>query len=158
MPLPTARHAVPYVGAARDQGSRAVPCSHPQVSGLLWRCQPRQRQVRPFHVREIRCSDVRGIPEETVAASHARKTHGDRARQRPIPPCHLVGTVTQEIPSGHDLVIPTAIQPTVGSHRAGLEIDSPHGNAQPLLCHPDRSPCRRRHLLRPLAKSQSCVA
>jgi len=155
MPLPAARHAVPYVGTARDQGSRAVPCAHPQVSGLLWRCQPGQRQVRPIHVREIRCSDVRGVSEETVAASHARQAHGDCARQRPVPPRHPVGPFAQKIPRSPDFAIPAAIQPAVGAHRTSLEIDSAHGNAQPLLCNSGRGACRSRHLLQPVAKCQS---
>lgn len=157
MPFPAAWHPMPDVGAAGDQGSRIGPCAHPQVGGLFWRSQPHQRQIHLLHVREVRCPDVRGLPEKAVAASFARQAHGHRAGQRPIPPCRVAGAVAAEIPQGTYAALSTAIQPATGPHRTGLETRPPHGNAQPLLPDIERTARRSRAMLRPLAETQCRV-
>lgn len=77
MPLPTARHTLSHVGATREQGPGAHPCTDPQVRRLFWGRQPADRQIRSRHVRQIRCQDVRGVLETTAQASHTRQKDGD---------------------------------------------------------------------------------
>ena len=93
MPLPTARHAMPDVGAAGDQGSGVDACPHPQISGLFRGGQSEHRQIHPRHVREVRRGHVREFSEETPAASLARQAHGCRSGQRQIPPRHPSPTI-----------------------------------------------------------------
>ena len=158
MPLPTAWHAMPDVGAARDQGSGTDACSRPQIGGLLWRGQFEYRQIHTRHVREIRRGHVRRFPEETPAASLTRQTHGRRAGQRQVPPCRPAGAFTLAVPQGTQPAFPAAIQPAVGAHRACLEAGPPHGNAQPVLRHDERTARCGRAMLRPLATTQFGVA
>ena len=158
MPLPTAWHPVPNVGAARSQGSRFAPCSYPKIGGLLRRRQPRHGQIRPLPMREVRCAHVRELPKKAAAAPHTRQTHGDRTRQRQVPPRRALGALAQEVPGNTDLALLAAIQSAVGSHRTSLEVGPSHGNTQPVLCNSGRSPQRGRNLLRPLAETQHCVA
>jgi len=154
MPLPATRHPMPDVGAAGAQGSRVDPCAHPKVGGLLWRGEPGQREVYSLHGREVRCPDVRGVPEEAAAASLARQAHGCRAGQRQIPPCRVAGTLAAEIPPGAHAALFAAVQPAAGAHRARLEARAPNGDAQPLLRYVGRTARRHRAMLRSLATSQ----
>lgn len=59
MPLPAAWHAVPDVGAARDQRPGAAACADSQVGGLPRGGRSEQWQVCARHVREVRCRHVR---------------------------------------------------------------------------------------------------
>jgi hypothetical protein len=154
MPLPTARHAMPDLGAARGQGSGADACAHPQIGGLLWRGQSEHRQVRACHVREVRRGHIRELPEEAPATSLARKAYGSRAGQRQIPPCHSACALASAVPKRAQSAVSAAIQPAVGTHRARLEARSPHGHAQPFLRHAGRIARRGRKVFRPLAISQ----
>ncbi len=158
MPLPATWHPLPDVGATRGQGPRAAAYAHQKVGGVLWCRQSGQRQIRALHVREVRCSDVRDLSEKAAAPSLARQTHGGRTGQRQIPPCHPIGAFAQEVPQGTGIALLAAIQPAVGSDRASLEVGTPHGHTQPILCHSWRGAHRDRPLLRSLAKTKSGVA
>ena len=158
MPLPTTWHPVSEVGTARGQGSRVAPRSDPKVGGLF-RCGPlEQRKVCSLPVREVQRADVRGFPEVAAAASLTRQTHGDRARQRQIPPCRASGPSTQETPESTDLALFAALQSAVGAYRTSLEARSSHGYAQPFLRNAGRNTLRNRHLLRSLAKTKLRIA
>ena len=157
MPLPTTWHALPNVGAARDQGSCAEPCSHPQVSRLLRCRQLEYWQVRPLHVRHVRRGYVRDLSEEASAASLARQAHGDCAGQCQVPPRCPSQTLASEISHRAHLAVSAAVQSTAGTHRASLETGPPHGYAQPFLRHPRRIAHRSRHVLRPLEKTKLSV-
>lgn len=154
MPLPATRLTVPDVGAAGDQGSGIAPRTHTQI-GRLFRCrQPVQWQVRSRPVRYLQCTDLRNLSEEVAAAPFARQTHGCCAGQRQIPPCHPADAFTQKIPESADLALSAAIQPAIGTGRTRLEAGPTYGNTQSFLSHIERSPRRRRNLLRPLAKTK----
>ena len=154
MPLPAAWHAMPDVGAARGQGSRADACAHTQIGSLLWRGQSEHGQVRTRHVREVRRRDVRDLSEEAPAASFSGHAHGGRARQRQIPPRNTAQAPAAEISRRAQLAVSTAVQSAIGAHRAGLEAGPPHGYAQPFLRHPGRIAHCGRQMLRPLATTQ----
>lgn len=154
MPLPAARDAMPDVGAARGQGPGLAPCAHPQVDGLLWRSQSEQRLVRSLHVQEVRCPDVRGLPEKAAAASRTRRTHNHRVGQCQIPPCQTAEAMAAEISQGPHAPVPAALQPAAGAYRAGLEAGSPDGHAQSYLPHVERTARYGWTMLRPLAETQ----
>ena len=154
MPFPTTRHTVPDVGAPGGQRPGAIPCAHAQVGGLLRGGEFEDGQIRPLDVREIRRPHVRNFPEEAVAAPLARQAHGHRARQCPIPPCHIIGAPVTRIPEGIDPVVLAAIQPAAGSHRAGLEAGAATGHTQPVLRHSGRIATRSRIMFRLLAKTE----
>ena len=154
MPLPAAWHAMPNVGAARDQGSGADACAHPQIGSLLWRGQSEYRQVRTRHVREIRCRYVRDLPEETPTTSFSGHAHGGRARQRQVPPRNTSQAPAAEISRRAQLAVSTAVQSAAGAHRAGLEAGPPNGYAQPFLRHIGRIAHCGRQMLQPLATTQ----
>lgn len=154
MPFPATRHTVPDVGAAGDQRPGAVPRTHAQIGGLLWGCELEDWQIRPFDVREIRRAHIRNISKEAAAAPLARQAHGHRARQRPIPPCHIVGTPVAQIPQSAGLAVLAAIQPATGSHRAGLETGAAAGHTQPVLRHLGRIALRSRIMFQLLAKTE----
>jgi hypothetical protein len=154
MPLPTARHTMPDVGAARGQGSGADACAHPQIGSVLWRGQSEYGQIHTHHVREVRCSHLRDLSEEASAASLARQAHGDRAGQRQVPPRRTSQAIAAEISIRAQLAVSAAVQPAVGTHRAGLEAGSSNGYAQLLLRNPGRRALSSRAMLRPLATTQ----
>lgn len=151
MPLPTARHAVPDVGSARGQGPGADACPHSQISCVLWRSQPEHRQIRACPVREVRRAHLREFPEALATASVAQQTYGRCTRQRQIPPRHTTGAVAPEISQDPHVALSAAIQSPTGTHRARLEVGSPHGDPQSLLRNLARTPCSGRTMLRPLA-------
>lgn len=154
MPFPATRHTVPNVGATGGQRPGAVPCAHAQVGGLLRGGELEDGQIRLLDVREIRRTNIRNLPEETVAAPLARQAHGHRARQCPIPPCHIVGAPVTQIPQGVDPAVLAAIQPATGSHRTGLEAGAAVGYTQPILCHLGRIALRSRIMFRLLEKTE----
>lgn len=158
MPLPATWHSVSDVGTTGGKRSGIAPRPHAKVGGLFRRGQFEQRQARSFHVRTIRCADIRGIPETIAAASLTRQTYDHRAGQCQIPPCPATGALTGEISQGTHAPVPPTVQSAVGAYRAGLETCSPGGNAQPILPHVGRFACRRRRSLRSLAETQRCVA
>lgn len=158
MPLPTAWHPVPDVGAARGQGSGAHACAYPQIGGLLWCGQSEYRQIHTRHVREVRCSDVRELSQATPAASLARQTHGDRAGQRQVPPRCTSQALASEISRRAQSAISATVQSAARSYRASLETGPAHGNAQPILRYLGRIARRGRAMLRPLATIQFGVA
>lgn len=155
MPLPTARHPMPDVGAAGDQGSGADARTHPQISRLLRRRQSEYRQIHTGHVREVRRGDIRDLFEEASAASLARQAHGHRARQRQVPPRQTSQALAAQIPRRAHFAVSATVQPAVGTHREGLEVGPPHGYAQPLLRHVERTAHGGRKMFRPLATIQS---
>jgi len=154
MPFPATRHTVPDVGAARGQRPGADPCAHAQVGGLLRGGQFEDWQIRPLDVREIRRSYIRNLPEETVAAPLARQAHGHRARQCPIPPCHIAGAPVAQIPQSVGPAVLAAIQPATGSYRAGLEIGAASGYTQQVLRHLGRIALRSRIMFRLVEKTE----
>ena len=154
MPLPTTWHALSDVGAARDQGSCAEPCSHPQVGRLLRCRQLEHRQVRPLHVRQVQRGHVRDLSEETSAASLARQAHGNCTGQCQVPPRGTSQTLASAISHRAHLAVSAAVQSAAGTHRASLETGPPHGYAQPVLRHPGRIAHRRLKVLRPLEKTK----
>lgn len=153
MPFPAARHAVSDVGTSRDQRPGTFPRLDPQVGRLLWRGQPRIRQIRSRPVRQVRRCHLWGVPQETVAAQDARQTHGDRARQRALPSRGAVGASAASISKGSYFVFPSALQPTARASRACLEADAPPGNPQSVLRHLGRSTHGGRRVLRAMAKT-----
>lgn len=157
MPFPATRHTVPNVGAAGSKRPGAFPCAHPQVGGMLRGSKPEDGQIRQLDVREIRRTHIRNIPEEIVAAPLARQAHGHRARQCAIPPCHIVGATVAQIPQGADPAVLAAIQPAIGSHRAGLETGAEDVYTQPVLRHSGRIALRSRIMFRLLAKAECSV-
>ena len=154
MPFPTTRHTMPDVGAPRGQRPGAVPCAHTQIGGLLRSGELEDWQIHPLDVREIRRPHIRSLLEETVAAPLARQAHGHRARQCPIPPCHIVGVPVTQIPQGIDPPVLAAIQPATGSRRAGLETGAASGYAQPLLRHLGRIALCSRVMFRLVEKTE----
>lgn len=154
MPLPAARHTMPDVGAAGDQGSGADACPHPQIGGLFWGGQSEHRQIHPRHVRKVRRGHVREFSEETPATSLARQAHGCRSGQRTVPPRHSSPAIAAQVPRRAHPAVSAAVQPATGANRAGLEVGPPNGHAQPLLCNPRRIAHLSRKMLRPLAKTK----
>ena len=154
MPLPTTRHPMPDVGATGDQGPGTDARPHPQICRLLWRGQSEYRQIHTHHVREVRRGYVRNLFEEASAASLARQAHGCRARQRQVPPRNTSQALAAEIPRRTHLAVSATVQSAVGTHRAGLEVGPPHGNAQPLLRHIARIAHHGRQMLRPPATTK----
>ncbi len=154
MPLPTARHAMPDVGTARGQGSRADACARPQIGGLLWCGQFEYKEIHTCHVREVRRSHLRELSEEAATASLAQQAHGRRAGQCQVPPRRTSQAIAAEISIRAQLAVSTAVQPAVGTNRAGLEADPSNGYAQLLLRNPGRRAQSSRAMLRPLATTQ----
>lgn len=154
MPFPATRHTVPDVGSAGGQRPGAFPCAHAQVGGLLRCGEFEDWQIRPLDVREIRRPHIRNLPKETVAAPLARQAHGHRARQCPIPPCHIVGTLVMQIPQDVDPAVLAAIQPATGSRRAGLETGAASGYTQPVLRHIGRFAMCSRVMFRLVEKTE----
>ena len=154
MPFPATRHTVPDVGAARGQRPGADPCAHAQVGGLLRGGEFEDWQIRPLNVREIRRPHVRNLPEKAVAAPLTRQAHGHRARQCPIPPCHIIGAPVTQTPEGIDPAVLAAIQPATGPHRAGLETGTAAGHTQQVLCHIGRIALRSRNVFRMVEKTE----
>jgi hypothetical protein len=154
MPLPTTWHSVPHVGAARDQGSGAAPCAHPQVGRLLRGCQFAHRQVHPFAVRHVQRGYVRNLSEDAVAASLSWHAHGAGARQCPVPPRDLAQAVASNISRRAHPAVSAAVQSAAGPHRARLEARPPPGDTQSVLRHPGRRVDRHLHMLRPLENAQ----
>ncbi len=157
MPLPTTWHPVPHVGAARDQGSGPAPCAHPQVGGVLRRCQFAQRHVRSLHVRYVQRGDVRDLSEDAAAASLPRHAYGAGTGQCSVPPRDSAQTVASKISRRTHPAVSATVQPATGPRRASLEAGPPHGDAQPVLRHLGRRADRRLHMLRPLENTQSVL-
>jgi len=135
MPFPTTGHSLPDVGAARDHGSCAAPCSHPQVGRLL-RCRQRaHRQVRPLQVCQVQRGHVRDLSEDASAASLPQQAHGAGAGQCQIPPRGPAQALASEISHRAHPAVSTAVQSAAGPHRASLEAGPPQGDAQPFLRH-----------------------
>lgn len=154
MPLPTAWHPMPHVGAARDQGSDPAPCAHPQVGRVLRGCQFAHRHVRPFPVRDVQRGHVRDFSEDAAAASRPRHAHGAGAGQCSVPPRDPAQALPSKISRRTHPAVSAAVQPATGPHRARLEAGPPNGNAQPVLRHLGRRADRHLHMLRPLENTQ----
>ena len=154
MPLPTAWHPVPNVGAARGQGSGCAACTHPQISGVLWRGQSEYRQIHTRNVRQVRRGYFREFSKATPTASFARQANGNSPRQRQIPPCRTSQTLDSEISGRAQSAVPAAVQSATRSYRASLEVGQTFGHAQQILCNLGRTAHGSRAMLRPLAKIQ----
>lgn len=154
MPLPAARHPVPDVGTARDQGSGADACADPQIRGLLWRRQSEHREVRARHVREVRRSHIRDVFEEASAASLPWQARGGCIGQRQIPPCRTSQALALEISGRHEATVFATVQSAVGADRTRLEVGPSHGNPQPLLRYAKRTALRGLDLFRSLATTK----
>ena len=158
MPLPTAWHPVPDVGATRDQGSGATPCVHPQVGRLFRGRQFAHRQVHSLPVRHVQRGHVRDLSEDATATSLPRHAHGAGVRQCPVPPRRPPQVLAAKISRRAHPAVSAAVQSAAGSHRASLEAGSPPGNAQSVLCDLGRRADRRLHLLRSLESPQFGIA
>ena len=154
MPLPTAWHPVPDVGAARGQGSGSVACTHPQIGGVLWRGQSEFRQIHTRNVRQVRCGYFREFSKATPTASLAWQANGDSPGQCQVPPRRTSQTLASEISGRAQSAVPAALQSATRSNRASLEVGSPFGHAQQILCHLGRTAHDGRAMLRPLATIQ----
>ena len=154
MPLPTARHTLPYVDSSRGQRPGVEPRAHAQVDSLLWRGELGDGEIRIQFVRNVRCQNIRDVSHVVAAPTHTRQTHGDRFGQRPIPPCQATRTVAAKASQGADPFIPAAVQPAVGAYRASLETHAPLGHPQPILRDAWRGAGSCAEMLRTMAKTQ----
>ena len=84
-------------------------------------CEPADREVRSLIMPEIQCTDLRGVPQDVVAAPSRQHAHDGRAGPRPVPPCRLVGTAAAHIPTNPDAAVPGAALTTARADRAGVE-------------------------------------
>ena len=157
MPLPTTRHTLPNVDCAGDQRPGADPCSHTPVDCLLWRREFGDREIRVRLVRYVRCQNIRSVFDVVAASTHPRQAHGDRVRQRPIPPCQATRTAAAQIPQSADAPIPAAIQSAVGADRTSLETHPAIGHPQPALRNTWRSARRRADMFQSVAETQLCT-
>ena len=151
MPFPATRLALPYVGASRDQGSRATARADPQVRGFVRRGEFSHRHFRTHVLRRLQCRDLPGLPQKTVTASLESKAHDHRARQRPLSPRPATGSVPTQMPACALIAVSPALQSPARLDRAGLEAHASTRGAQPLLRYVRRATRRREHLLRCLA-------
>ena len=158
MPFPATRYPLPHVGTPGRQGPRRDPCLNPQVYRLLRRGQSSPWQIHSLNIPHIRCSYLRGIPENIVAASRAQQTDGRDTRQCPLPPRQTAQAAAAKASSAPRIAVSTAVQSATGSHRAGLEVGASIGHAQPVLCPPGGCEKRHRLMLRPVAKTQFSAA
>lgn len=78
MPLPAARHTLPYVDSSRGQRPGAEPRAYAQINRLLWRGELRDGEIFVQLVQHIRCSNIRDIPQVVAAPSYAQQTYGGR--------------------------------------------------------------------------------
>lgn len=154
MPLPTARHTLPYVDSPRDQGSGVDPRAHAQIDRLLWRGELGDGEVCIQLVRNVRRQDIRDVSQVVVAPTHTRQTHGDRPGQRSIPPRQVTRTVAAKASQSVDPSIPAAVQPAVGADRASLETNPTPGHPQPILRNTWRGTHGCAEMLRTMAKTQ----
>ena len=158
MPLPTAWHPVPDVGAARGQGSGSAACTHSQIYSMLWRGQSEYRKIHTRNVRQVRRNHFRECPKATPTASLAWQANGDSPGQRQVPPRRTSQTLASEISGRAQSAVPAALQSATRSYRASLEVGPPFGHTQQILCHFGRTTHRSRTVLRPLATIQRNAA
>ena len=130
MSFPATRHALPDVGAARDQRPRAATCTYTQVHRLLRCGEFDQRQVRLCLKPRLQCTDIRAVSRALAAQTYKGQAHADRSGQRPISPCKTSQTISAPIPQGVDTGISAALQPATGAYRAGVEAHPPYGDSQ----------------------------
>ena len=158
MPFPATWHADPHVGASRDQGPSSAPRADTQVRGLLRGGARAGGHVCALHLPEIRCPDLRGVPQEVVAAPLTRQAHGGRAGQRTVPPRRLAGATATQVPTSPEAAVPAAVLTAPRPDRAGVEARKTPGDPQPVFCHTGRTARRRRSRLRPMEQTQSGTA
>lgn len=158
MPFPATRHADAYVGASRDQGPRAAPRADAQVGGLFRSGERVNGPVRSLPLSEIRCPHLPGVPQEVVAPPFENQAHGDRARQRPVPPRRLVGPPATQVPTSPHAAVPAPILTAPRPDRAGVEARTALGHPQPVFRHPGCTARHRRRVLQPMEQAQSSTA
>lgn len=158
MSLPATRFPLPHVGAARNQGPDPAACADPKVRGLLWCRQFGYRAVRTDDVPYLQRRNVPDFPQAVASPTNARAPHDRRARQRSLSSRKTPGRLSSSPCSTVAPAVPAALQPAIGSDRAGVEADSAPCYSQPLLRYAGRSAQSRQRLLRPLAKTQQGIA
>lgn len=154
MPLPTARHTLPYVDSSGGQRPGVDPRAHAQVDSLLWRGELGDGEIHIQFVRNVRCQNIRDVSHVVAAPKHTRQTHGDRFGQRPIPPRQATCTVAAKASQGAEPVIPATVQPAVGAYRASLETHAPLDHPQPIFRDAWRGDGSCAEMLRTMAKIQ----
>jgi hypothetical protein len=153
MPLPATRQPLPHVDRPKGQGPGVDARAHAQVDRVLWRGEPGHRKVRIQPMQHVRYTNLRDVSEIVTAPTHARQTHDDRTRQRPVPPREASGTVTEKVhPSAHAF-IPAAVQPAIRTDRARLETHAAFGYPQPMLRNARRRAGLSAAMLREIAKT-----
>ncbi len=154
MSLPAARLPLPHVGTARNQGSDPAACADPKIRCLFWCRQFGQRAVRANDVPHLQRRHLQDFSQTLAAPAHAGTKDDRRAGQCSISPRATPGRFPPQQCSKSQPVVPSAVQPSVGSDRARLEADSASRHSQSLLRHAARSAQSCQRLLRSMAKSQ----
>ena len=116
------------------------------------------REVRSLNMPDIQCPDLRGIPQDVVAALLARHTHGGRPDNAWYHRCRLVGTAAAHVPTSPDTAVLAAILTATRRDRAGVETRKTSGHPQPIFHHTGRAAHDRRRVLRPMETIQSSAA
>src|SRR5450756_2032167 len=158
MSLPATWFPLPHVGTARNQGPDPAACADPKVGGLFWRRQLGHRTVRANDVPHLQRRHVPDFPQTLASPANAGAPHDRRARQRSLSSRKTPGRIPSSPCSTVALAVPAALQPAIGSDRAGVEADSAPCYSQSLLRHASRSAESRQRLLRSLAQSQQGTA
>ena len=157
MPLPTAWHALPHVGAARRQRPGHFTCADPQVRGLLRGGWATHRQTGNRLRAEIQRRILPAFPGDIAQASLARQALGIGVGQRQVPPRPRPPTLVEPAAQTAHAIVLAAIQPGPQSHRTRLETYAPAGNPQSALPNPRRYHECRVQALQTLGKAEPAV-
>lgn len=158
MPLPTARHALPHVGAAGAERPGVATCAHPQIGGLLRRGQPQKRSVGDAARIGVQRRDLRGVSEAIASPSCQRQTAGAHCGQRAVPPFAYARAITAKISPHTHVTLSSTIQPKFEPHRAGVEACAPLGYPQSIFRRTRRTHRCGLRTVRPMATAQCRVA
>ena len=102
----------------------------------------------------VQCRNLSALPRAVAAASNARSPYHSRAGQRSLPSRCNPGPVPAPAHCTLEASVSSTLQSSTGTHRAGLQADSPPSDAQPLLPYTRRSAQRRECLLQSLASPE----
>ncbi len=154
MSLPATRLPLSHVGTSRSQGPDPAACADPKVGGLLWGRQFGHRTVCTNDVPHLQRRHLQDFPQAVASPANARTPLDRRARQRSVSSRKTPGRLPSSPCSTIAPAVPAALQPAIGSDRAGVEADSAPCYSQSLLRHTGRSAEGRQRLLRSLAYAQ----
>ncbi len=158
MSLPATWLALPYVGAAGNQGPYLAACTDPQIRILLWRRQLEHRSVRAHDVSSLQRRDLPAFSQAAAVPTNAGTLNDRRPRQCPLPPCVTPRSLPASPYPAPAAAVPAALQPATGPDRAGLETHPASRDAQPLLRNTSRSARSGQRLLRSVASTEHRVA